>query len=359
MDSEAGVEAWASRQTPSASVVMGILIEQAAEGVCPSAPRATISVVIVSWNARAFLQECLGSIACSLARIREVIVVDNESSDGSPEMVETLHPWVTLIRSGANLGFAKANNIAIGRSTGEYVCLINSDVHVLGDCLVGLAEFLDLHPEVGMVGPRVLWGDRKLQSSCRRFPSLWNNLCQITGLSRCFPKSPFFAGEHMFYFDYRRSIEVEVLVGCFIMARRSAIADVGLLDERFFMYGEDIDWSRRCWLAGWKVMFHPGAEAIHYAGGSSSNNRPRFSVEQQLARLQLLGKYFSTPEQIAFRLLFVAHTVMRLIRILFQTTLGLRPELECRGSIRAQILCLKSLMTRGPKRLGCDPGGFQ
>ena len=223
-----------------------------------------ISVIIVSWNARSFLEECLDSLSRGITRTHEVIVVDNASTDGSPEMVTERFPWVILIQTGENLGFSKGNNIGINRSRGKYLALVNSDVNVLPDCLDQLAAFLDEQRDVGMVGPRVLYGDRRLQSSCRRFPNLWNNSCEVLKLNKLFPKSEFFAGEHMFYFSYNQTREVEVLVGCFILARHHAVKQFGLLDEGFWMYGEDLDWSRRCWQSEWKVMFYPGAEAIHY-----------------------------------------------------------------------------------------------
>ena len=134
-----------------------------------------ISVIIVSWNASGYLEKCLESLSSGIARSYEVIVVDNDSNDGSPLMVMHRFPWAKLIQTGANLGFAKGNNIGIENSRGKYLALINSDAIALPGCLDALSQFLDDHPDVGMVGPRVMNGDRSLQSSCRRFPTLWNN----------------------------------------------------------------------------------------------------------------------------------------------------------------------------------------
>src|SRR5579872_5053855 len=142
-----------------------------------------ISVIIVNWNTKDLLRGCLESLVASApARSIEVIVVDNASSDGSPQMVRAEFPWVELIQSHENLGFAKSNNIGIRRSSGKYICLVNSDIKVLPGCFDALAEYLDTHPAVGGVGPRVLNSDLTLQSSCRRFPTLWNNFCSATGL---------------------------------------------------------------------------------------------------------------------------------------------------------------------------------
>ena len=261
------------------------------EQLSPTDVPPEISVIIVSWNASGYLEKCLESLSSGIAHTYEVIVVDNNSSDDSPTMVINKYPWVKLIQTGANLGFSKGNNIGIKSSLGKYVALINSDALALPGCLDALSQFLGDHPDVGMVGPRVMYGDRSLQSSCRRFPTLWNNACEVFLLNRLFPRIEFFAGEHMFYFSYDCTCEVEVLVGCFILARRNAINEFGLLDEDFFFYGEDIDWSRRCWQSGWSVMFYPGAEAIHFCGGSSINNPVYFAVAQQTSGLQLWAKH--------------------------------------------------------------------
>jgi GT2 family glycosyltransferase len=185
-----------------------------------------LSVVIVSWNARSFLEECLDSLSRGVSRTCEVTVVDNASSDGSSEMVAERFPWVALIQAGENLGFAKGNNLGINRSRGKYIALVNSDVKVLSGCLDQLTAFLDQHPDVGMVGPRIMYGDGRLQSSCRRFPNLWNSACDAFGLNKLFPRSRLFAGEQMSYFACDHTRGVEVLAGCFIVARREAVNHV-------------------------------------------------------------------------------------------------------------------------------------
>lgn len=298
-----------------------------------------ISVVIVSWNSKAFLEDCLESLAKGHDRPYEVIVVDNDSSDGSPAVVRRF-PWVTLIQSGTNLGFAKGNNLGIRHSRGRYIALINSDVKVLPECLDQLAEFLDANPGVGMVGPRIFSGDGRQQSSCRRFPSLWNNACEIFGLNKLFPQSGFFAGEHMSYFGYDRACEVDVLVGCFVMARRTAVAAFGLLDEDFFMYSEDIDWSRRCRRAGWNVMFYPGAAAIHYCGGSSNNAPLRFAVAQEQSRLQLWRKHMSRKKVLGLIVLATIGYCGRLFWVSIKSILSRADQKEVSDTIEIYFGCL-------------------
>jgi hypothetical protein len=278
-------------------------------------PAVDISVVIVSWNAKHFLEECLRALADSpTSRSTEIIVVDNASTDGSPEMVEAIFPQVRLIKSDQNLGFAKANNIGICESTGRYVSLINSDVKVLGNCLDPLADYLDQHPDVGNVGPRVLDPDMTQQPTCRSFPTLWNNFCEASALATVFRGSRLFSGEHMCFFPHDRELDVDVLVGCFWMVRKEAFEEVGLLDEDFFIYAEDVDWCRRCWNAGWRVVFFPGASAIHYRAGSSANDPARFAAEQNRAVLHYWEKHHGPIAQLGIRAI---RGFRHLIRYLF------------------------------------------
>jgi GT2 family glycosyltransferase len=259
-----------------------------------------ISAVIVSWNAKHYLMDCLRSLYESTPGMNlEIIVVDNASTDGSPEAVEKVYPEVILIKNETNRGFAAANNIGIKQSKGRYVCLINSDIKVLENCLAQLRDYMDTELSIGMLGPKILNADMSLQSSCRSYPSLWNNFCTATALSRLFKETKFFSGEHMLFFKHDEVRLVDVLVGCFLMARRDALNQVGLLDERFFIYSEDIDWCRRFWRAGWEVVFYPQAQAIHYRGGSSVNEPSRFAIEQNRAVLQYWKKYHEIPEQFA------------------------------------------------------------
>jgi hypothetical protein len=302
-----------------------------------------ISVVIVSWNACRFLEECLESLSRPITRSCEVIVVDNSSTDGSPEMVAAKFPSVTLIRSGGNLGFSKGNNLGIKHSRGKFIALVNSDVNVLPGCLDQLAAFLDGHPDAGMVGPRIMYGDRRQQSSCRHFPGLWNNVCDALYLNRLFPRIEFFSGEQMFYFSHDRTCEVEVLVGCFILARRESVNQFGLLDEDFWMYGEDLDWCRRCWKAGWKVMFYPGAEAIHYCGGSSANDPARFEVAQRMARVQLWAKHKSRMARWGLVALITAQCCLRILAAGINTLLKRPGQQTLSDSARIQVACLRAV----------------
>ena len=173
-------------------------------------------------------------------------MVDNASTDGSVEMIEAKFPWVKLIKSSENLGFAKGNNVAIRQCQGRYVALVNPDVIVFPGCLDALADFLDENPKGGQCrSPRVQPG----HVDAEHVPAISNSVEQLlfgdpTWKAR-FKGNRFFAGEHMFYFPHDRTLAVDVIVGCFSMIRREAFDEVGLLDEDLFMYGDDVDWCRR------------------------------------------------------------------------------------------------------------------
>jgi GT2 family glycosyltransferase len=251
-----------------------------------------ISVVIVAWNAKHYIELCLESLEkAPPRRSMEVLVIDNASADNTVEMVEEKFPWVKLIKSRENLGFAKGNNVVIRQCKGRYIALVNPDVIVFPGCLDALADFLDENPKVGNVGPRVFNPDMTQQSTCRKFPTLWNNFCNATHLESLFKSRRFFAGEHMFYFAHDRTLPVDVIVGCFSMIRRETFDDVGLLDEGLFMYGDDVDWCRRAWNAGWQVVFYPGARAIHDRGKTTAPYPVRFAIAQQRSVLHYWKKH--------------------------------------------------------------------
>ncbi|MBN1846504.1 MAG: glycosyltransferase family 2 protein [Sedimentisphaerales bacterium] len=279
----------------------------------PKASLMDISCIIVSWNARRHLLETLRSVAEATAgRRREIIVVDNASTDHSPQAVAERYPEVILIRNDENLGFSRANNLGLARSRGRYVALINSDVVVRPDCLTHLYDYMERHPEVGMLGPRILNPDGSLQVSCRHFPSVWNNLCQILGLNRLFSRSRRFSEPFMHYWPHDAVHDIDVLSGCFWFVRREALRQVGGLDERFFIYGEDIDWCRRFHEKGWKVRFLPEAQAVHYHEASSSNDPLRFYIEMQKADLQYWQKHHGSRGRAAYRLLILLRHALRL-----------------------------------------------
>jgi GT2 family glycosyltransferase len=274
----------------------------------------TLSVVIVSWNATKYLEECLTSL--DEARYPwpiEVIVVDNASADDSSRMVQRLFPDVILIQNSDNLGFSKANNIGIRRSTGKYIALVNSDVHVLANCLEKLVDYLESEPGTGMTGPKIIGGDGRQQNSHRGFPRLWNMLCRAVAVDRVLPGVPLFSGYLLKSSVIESPTPVDILSGCFLVVRRSALDDIGLLDEAFFIYGEDMDWCKRFWRANQRVMFFPAAESIHYGGASSANAPLRFFVEMQRADLQYWRKHHSRIAVALYVAFSVLHHLIRIV----------------------------------------------
>jgi GT2 family glycosyltransferase len=307
-----------------------------------------VSVIIVSWNAKGFLLECLDSLEAQKkdGLSLETIVVDNASSDGTPEEVAKQFPDVRLIQSGANLGFAKANNIGIRQATGKYLCLINSDVVVHPGCLRKIFDYMEANPTVGILGPRTVGSKGKTQRSCMRFPSLWNQFCRALALDTLFPKSRLFGGFLMRDFAHDRTRDVDILNGCFWMARQEAVDQVGLLDERFFMYGEDMDWCRRFRQAGWRAVFYAGASAIHYGGGSSANAPARFHVEQRRANLQYWWKHHGRLAAYTYSWIVGIEELARALGygLLFLSRKSRRVEASFK--VKRSLACIRSLITR-------------
>jgi GT2 family glycosyltransferase len=314
----------------------------------PSVTPVELSVVIVAWNARHYLELCLNSLAeAPPRRSMEVLVVDNASADGSAEMIETQFPWVKLIRSTENLGFSKGNNVAIRQCSGRYIALVNPDVIVFPNCLDALADFLDKNPRVGNVGPRVFNPDMTQQSTCRRFPTLWNNFCSATRFESIFKGSRFFAGEHMFYFSHDRTLAVDVIVGCFSMIRRETFDEIGLLDEGLFMYGDDVDWCHRAWNAGWECVFYPEARAIHDRGKTTAPYPVRFALAQQRSVLHYWSKHHSFLGVLGIRTIMLCHHFLRYVVAALSGLLPSRKKSQ--NEVRKQVsgACLRALVNGG------------
>ncbi len=230
-----------------------------------------ISIVIVSYNVKPFLEQALNSILKALEGISsEIFVVDNGSGDGSALLVKERFPQVKLIENKENLGFARANNQALKIAKGKNLCLINPDTLVQEDTFKVCLDYLNTHSDVGMVGCKILNPDGTLQLSCRRsFPTPWVAFTKVTGLSHLFPRSKFFSKYNLTYLDPDKEAEVDAVSGSFMMAKRKVIEEVGFLDEIFFLYGEDLDWCYRIKQKGWKIIYLPQTQIIHYKGQSA------------------------------------------------------------------------------------------
>jgi len=256
-----------------------------------------LSVVIVNYNVRHFLEQALGSVRRAMQGIDgEVWVVDNNSADDSVRMVRERFPEVKLIANKDNPGFAIANNQAIRQSAGEYVLLLNPDTLVEEDTFRKCLIFMDKNPDAGALGCKLLDGSGKfLPESKRGFPTPWVAFCKTFGLSTLFPKSPVFNRYHMGYLPENETAEVDVLAGCFMFMRKSALDKSGLLDEAFFMYGEDIDLSYRIQQAGYKNYYFPETKIIHYKGESTKKGTLNYVRTFYQAMIIFARKHFSGP----------------------------------------------------------------
>ncbi|PKN65545.1 MAG: glycosyl transferase family 2 [Deltaproteobacteria bacterium HGW-Deltaproteobacteria-12] len=295
-----------------------------------------ISVIIVNWNTKALLLDCVASLYQTTRKSSlEIIVVDNASTDDSVVALNSMFPQVHTVVNEKNLGFAKANNIGIKRAKGRYVCLINSDVKVLDGALDKMRAYMQTRSKIGALGPKTFFGDMQIQKNCREYPNLRNTFCEGFFLSSLFPTVHAFRGSMLNRNDYMSTMQVEGLAGCFIMVRREVVAQVGVFDERFFFYSEDLDLCKRIHDAGWQLVYYPGAEVIHYGGGSSENAPIRFQLEMLKANWQYWRKHKSMPQCALFWLIKFTATLIRatgwLVISLFPSSNQTKAKISAKG----------------------------
>ncbi len=233
-----------------------------------------LSIIIVNYNVKEFLQNSIHSLQKAASKIEhEIIVVDNASDDGSVEFIREKFPQIRLIVNQANLGFSKANNLALRTTEGKFILLINPDTIVSENTITKMIEFFNSHYDAGLAGCKILNPDGSLQLACRRsFPGPWTSFCKVTGLSNLFPHSKLFARYNLTYLDENSTYEVDAISGSFMMMKREVYQTVGGFDEQFFMYGEDLDFCYRTQKNGYKVYYYPGTQIIHYKGESTKRS---------------------------------------------------------------------------------------
>lgn len=255
-----------------------------------------LSVVIVNYNVKHFLEQVLISVERATRQLdAEVWVVDNNSVDGSMEMVLDKFPWVKTIINKQNVGFSKANNQAILESNSKYVLLLNPDTVLQDDTLLKCVDYMDNHPDVGGLGVRMIDGKGKfLPESKRGLPTPSVAFFKMTGLASLFPKSKYFGRYHMKYLSEFENHEVDVLAGAFMFMRSETLEQVGLLDEQFFMYGEDIDLSYRITLGGYKNVYFSETTIIHYKGESTKKKSVNYVRVFYNAMVLFAKKHYST-----------------------------------------------------------------
>ena len=272
-----------------------------------------VSIIIVNWNTKGLLRDCLSSVYEHSGDIDyEIIVIDNASTDGSADMVKNDFQQVILIENSDNRGFAAANNQGIAVAKGRYVLLLNSDTVVLDNAIANTVRFADENPQAAVTGCKVLNPDRTLQRTCFMFPSVLNMLLSSTYLYKLFPKSRFFGREQMTFWDRSDVRPVDVVTGCFMLVRREAIEQVGMMDEQFFMYGEETDWCYRFREKGWEVMFAPVGDIIHFGGQSTAQKPVAMIVQLRLSILKFMKKHHSRPAYLIARFLVALFFAIRL-----------------------------------------------
>lgn len=268
-----------------------------------------LGIVIVNWNTCAYLERCLTTLFASEGAFTyRVIVVDNASADDSARMVREMFPQVELIVNETNLGYPRANNIGLrllgfhdkthrAPDAPRYALLLNPDTELPPDALLRMVQFMDSRPDVGAAGPKLILENGTLDKACRRgFPTPAVSFYHYSGLAKLFPDSERFGRYNMTFADPNQELEVDSVVGAYMQVRREAIEAVGLLDEVFFMYAEDIDWAYRIKQAGWKIWYYAPVVVKHIKRAASRKN-PKAQLEFWRAMLIFYRKHFraTTP----------------------------------------------------------------
>ncbi len=278
-----------------------------------------LSICIVNWNTKELLRQCLKSIYKKTVGIDfDIIVVDNASQDGSVEMLREEFPQCTAIGSNDNLGFSKANNLAIKKTKGKYILFLNPDTELKTNALAGMVMFLEKNSEYGAVGCKLLNRDESIQFTCaRKFPSPFKHLCFLLMIDRIFPGFRLFSTTEMGYWDHLDSREVDCLSGACILTRKNLLDQIGGFDENFFMYGEDVELCYRIKKNGWRISYLAEEEIFHFSGASSSQRKETsFSSVMQLeSNYKFMARNYGEGKAFQFRISTFIGSLFRMIFI--------------------------------------------
>jgi len=316
-----------------------------------------LSIVIVNWNVVELLRRCLGSIVGELRTepgfdlvlpgtlwSYEIWVVDNASTDGSAEMVREEFPYVRLIANSENLGFTVANNQAIVKSMGKFILLLNCDTEVVEDALATMVAYMEEHSDVGVLGPQLRYPDGEIQSSRRRFPTMATAYLESTILQQWFPDNNILRRYYIADVADDATQEVDWVVGACLMTRRQVVDQVGLLDEGFFMYSEELDWCYRIKQAGWKVVYLSAAVVLHYEGRSSAQIVPARHIYFQSSKVRFFRKHHGVVSGELLRCFLLASYAFQLCVEAPKWLLGHKKELRAER-VRAYWQVLRSGLT--------------
>jgi GT2 family glycosyltransferase len=302
---------------------------------------ADLSIIIVSWNVRELLRRCLQSILTAEGLSLEIVVVDNASTDGSPEMVRAEFPQARLLANDENRGFTAANNQGLGLSQGRALLLLNPDTEVVGDALHTLLDYLQAHPQVGVLGPRLVYPDGSLQSSRRRFPTFATALVESTVVQELWPDNAMLRRYYLHDTPDDAVQEVDWLVGACLLARRECYEQIGGLDEGYFMYSEELDWCRRAKEAGWQIVYLPTATVIHHEGKSSEQVVPARHIHFQSSKIRYFHKHHGRWQAGALRWFLLGTYVYQVAREGLKWLLGHKRPLRAER-LRAYRQVLRS-----------------
>jgi len=275
-----------------------------------------LSIILVNWNAKKLLKQCIESIINETKKVSyEIILVDNNSTDGSAQMVEENFKSVVLIKNSENRGFAAANNQAMKIAKGDYILLLNSDTVVLNDALDKCYERILGEDKIGLIGCKLLNSDMSLQPSCYNFNSLLNAIMFKTKAIKFINKKNRYKYEGLMQsFDYNTEMDVDYVCGAFMLYKRDILEKVGFLDESFFMYAEETDYCARIKEAGYRILFYPGAEIIHYGGGSSKKISAISENRRIVSRLKFIKKHRGTMYYHLYRFLSTGNVLLNILR---------------------------------------------
>jgi len=269
-------------------------------------PPITLSVVIVNWNTRALLAECIAAVEREAAAItHDIWVVDNGSHDDSVAMLRRDFPAVHAIESQVNLGFAGANNLAMQRSTGRYLLLLNTDAIVRPGAIYALLELAEAAPRAGIIGAHLLNPDGTFQASYTNFPTLWQEFLILSTIGRRL--RGYWYPSHAAEVD-KGAQRVDYVEGACLLVRRTAFMEIGGLDAGYFMYAEEVDWCKRMRAAGWEVWYTPAAQVVHIGGASSANRKTSREADLYRSRVRYFRTYHGGRQAGLLKALLVSFT---------------------------------------------------
>lgn len=299
---------------------------------------AEVDVVIVNWNTEGLLRRCLASLAASQGVTLHTVVVDNASSDDSCAMVKSEFPEVRLVENPENLGFAKANNLGIRLGQSRYVLLLNSDAFVSPDTVAGMVEAMETYPDTGAMGCRLVYEDGSLQRSCYSFPDLATEFYQATWLDRMFARSKVFGRYLMTWWEMDDFRTVDVVMGAVMLLRREALDAVGLLDESYFMYSEEVDLCYRLRRQGWLTRYLPSVQAVHIWGGSAKRVPVQTLIRLYQSRVHFFRKHYGRLTAMLYKALLWKAAALRAAGGYLGGAASRRAEVKAKGQLYARLL---------------------